>query len=625
MDHVHLPTQFIKNVFSSTFVFDNLKEKLKKIDHKEEKARERKKLDELKKKAVINGVELAKPRNEVEGDTVLRRFRNLSSKRYLNKHQQIILQLFIESNLENIYGDDYKDNEIRIKKENGIKKNRPFALVGCPRRYGKTFIIAWFVACALVTFKGTRVAIFAPALKQCQFFIRYVRQFLSYIRQLGVDLNMPGDSKLEIEVESPYYPGVINSVISLSCNADTSRGVGANIIIADEVSYIVEAYILSVILPLLTVEKTSFAGISTVNGEDNHFYRLLAMHDPDDDNCPIQVYQFYASCFACRRAGIGTACRHLVKEQPRWITSDRKSDVFKMYDALGGSDMADQELSGIVKQKHLHAFDLDSVNEMFDECSIVTSREIGEWLIRKPGCMLFSAIDPTGGGGSDLAIVTAIYEKGICTIVGAESITASKPSECFDKIVLHYKTLRKNPLFRDSPITVWVEGNLIWQYQEITDLLVDNIPLCYVMDKTYSDASSTVIGANQKSKGVKGQMTNSETKQEMWRITKDHLAAKRISFYEDMVTVHHPMPLNKKFNSVNALRHIFKNQMSNFYIILKRAVDPTFSRNIVTFSGKTGKTQGRDDVAMSLMILIDAICRYISTNRERVTLSSKSI
>ncbi len=603
-------------------VLDTLSERIRKIDLKEERGWEKTNLQALKKRSVASGVELAKKANEVEGDIILRRFRNLSSKRYLNKHQQIILQLFIESNLENIYGDDYKDNEIRIKKEHRIKKTRPFALVGCPRRYGKTFIIAWFVACALVTFKNIRVAIFAPALKQCQFFIRYVRQFLTYIRQLGTDVKMPGDSKLDIEVESPYYNGVMNSVISLSCNADTSRGVGANIIIADEVSYIVEAYLLSVIFPLLTVERTSFAGISTVNGEDNHFYRLLAMHDPDDDNSPLQVYQFYASCFKCRRSGVATACRHLVKEQPRWITSDRKADVFKMYDALGGGEMADQELSGIVKQKHLNAFESSWVDSMFDEHNIYKGAEIAEWIARKPGTMLFSAIDPTGGGGSDLSIVTAIYERGRCTILGAESIAATRPSDCFKQIIKHYETIRKIPIFRDSPLYVWVEGNMLWQYNEITDMLAAKVPLCFIMDKTYSDASSSVISANHKANGVKGQMTNATTKQEMWRVAKDHLMDDRVGFYEDMVTVHHPMPLNKSISAVNAIRQMFKMQLMNFYIIVKRTPDPTTGRNSITFSGKTGKTQGRDDIAMAFMILVDAICRFIATNQERTALSN---
>ena len=615
-----LPESILEDLASLTldddYILKHLTVKIDDISMAMESRMRRKRERAIKKRSLRAGIKLLKKSKRVEGDVILEKLRNILSKRSINKHQQIILEILIPGNFDNIYGDAFENNRLRIMRENSVSKIKPYALVGVPRRWGKSYILAWFIAVVLVVFKGVKIAIFAPALRQCEYFIEMVSKGLSYIHNiLKIPVVRSVDNKLTIEVESQIYPGVFNRVESLSCNADTTRGVGANIIIADELSYIMEAYILSVILPLLTVAKTSFAGISTVNGEENHFFKFLSMHDPDDDNSAIEVYQFYAACFKCRHSGKASVCKHMVDQQPIWITQDRKQDVNQMYAALGNEKMAEQELSGVVRQMHSNAFKEEYVNRMFALTNIVNKK----WFENFPGIggkppLLFSFIDPTHGGASHLAVVTAAYVSGILVIVGLESFPASQPSD-LEPIVTHYETIRKDPFLGNIPIGIWVEGNLLWQYGEIVRLLRARLRNIFIYDKTYADSANTLVGNSQHQGGhhVGGQITNHLIKQSAWLITRDHLTFNKIMFYEGLVTVKEP-PFTKAGISMRAAcRALLFNQLLNFFVVVQPAQNPAFQRPKVTFTGKTSKTGGIDDLAISMQLLIDAIIRIITS------------
>ena len=596
-----------KNIISKTFIVDELIDKLENIQIRDDRRRALKEENKAKRKYMLNGVIVMGNDNKIEGDIILDKMRSLISRRYMTKNQLIIMEILISANLENIYGYAFKDNELRIKKENSVHKIRPYVFVGVPRRNGKTFVVAWFVTVALLYMQNVECVIFAPSRDQTKIFFQEIRASLDFVAALGIPFKVISNSMKEICIRSPcenYY----NKILALGSNSDTSRGISANIVIADELSFITDAYLKSVILPLLMVSKTSFIGISTVNGEENHFFKFLSMQDTEDASCPIEVFQFYGACFNCRHKGNVESCKHLINEQPDWISDSRKKDVAKMYKVLGGEDMARQEIMGMVKQENVNAFDENHITRMFDAQHMVDEKIFSI----KPS-MVYSVIDPTGGGGSDLAIVSFVYDSGRMIIIGLESIRGSSGPELFPHIEAHYRELRKNNLFRDASIGVWVEGNMIYIYHDITNFLSNSIPRLTIFDKTYADSSSLALNNGKGGSTNTGQVTNAVIKQHMWKLTRDHLEFDRIYFYEHFVTVFNPRPFDQGVSARHSVRAILNNQMVNYFMFRINPMNPHTQQTKLAFSGKTSKSEGKDDMAVALQLGLECVNRLIST------------
>lgn len=597
-----------KSTIDNNYILDLLNDKLQNLEIRKKKRDALKGEKTTKKTQVSKGVSISKKNKKIEGDLILERIRNTLAKRYLTKNQMIIMEILIAANLENIYGKAFKDNELRIKKENNVSKIRPFALVGVPRRNGKTFAVAWFVAVCLVFMKNINCAIFAPSYLQSEFFIKEVKASLRFLQSIGLQIDLTTNSQYEICVKSAYFPGAFNKIVALGSKADTSRGISANIVIADELSFIPENYIKSVILPLLTVSKTSFIGISTVNGEENHFFKFLSMQNPDDPSNPIEVFQFYGACFECRHTGKIDTCKHMVNEQPEWITSTRKKDVGDMYAVLGGEDMARQEIMGMVKQENINAFDESCISRLFDEKHLVDDTVFTV----KPS-IVFTNIDPTGGGGSNLAINTYVMDAGRIIIVGHESIKGVKGKEVFPSIKKHYEEVRNIPILKDVPIGFFIEGNMVWIYHDIVEFLTENLPKITIFDKTYADSASLALNSGAAKSGETGQITNAVIKQQMWKLTRDYLEFDRIFFHKDFVTVKHPKPLSPDMSARDCVRAILQNQLTNYFIIKIDPQNPYTQKTKVAFSGKTSKSEGKDDNAVVLQLSVESANRFIST------------
>lgn len=606
-----------KSTVETNHVMDLLTSKLQGLEIRKRK-REVLKSEKLsKKKESIRGVNVLRNNKKIEGDLILERMRNLLSKRYLTKHQMVIMEILIAANLENAYGEAFKDNELRIKKENNIPKIRPFALIGVPRRNGKTFAVAWFITVCLLFMRGINCAIFAPSFLQAEFFIKEIKAGLRFAQKLGYKVELTTNAQHEICVKSDYYPGVFNKITALGSKSDTSRGISANIVIADELSFIAEGYIKSVILPLLTVAKTAFVGISTVNGEENHFFKFLSMQNPDDPSNPIEVFQFYSACFKCRHSGKEGSCKHMINEQPEWITTSRKKDVGDMYAALGGEDMAKQEIMGIVKQENQNAFEEKYISRMFDEKHLVDEKMFSE----KPA-MIYSVIDPTGGGGSDLAIVTYVYDAGRMIIIGLESIKGTCGKDILPYVEAHYREIRKIEMFKDTPFGIWVEGNQVYIYHDIVDFLQEHVPKITLFDKTYADSSSLSLNSGKGGSSETGQITNPVIKQQMWKLTRDHLEFDRIFFFKEFVTVKHPKPLSMEYSARQTVRSMLQNQLMNYFIIKIDPQNPYTQKTKLAFSGKTSKSEGKDDMAVALQLGVECITRLISTGGMQKLFSS---
>lgn len=113
--------------------------------------------------------------SKIKGDRILLELRLcLKCFKTRSKQQVIFHESFIQANLKNIYGDDFLSNEIRIKHENLIDQIQEFALVCCPRRFGKTTAVAMFIAAYLICCEDAKVVVFSPGKRQSSMLLKLI-------------------------------------------------------------------------------------------------------------------------------------------------------------------------------------------------------------------------------------------------------------------------------------------------------------------------------------------------------------------------------------------------------------------------------------------------------------------
>ena len=586
-------TEEVQVFVNPFYCLDELSKKFRELDIKEEKALMTVELEKRRQKTNNSFVEIAKSKKVVDGDRVVKNFRNVVWNMNLTSHQLILNEIYLQANLENIYKHDFKENEIRIKQEHCTSSLRPYAFVSMPRRNGKTYGTGTFTAGALTTFSGFYVVVFAPSLKQCDFLRNVIVQIIqeAYRRNL-VDFEIVKFNAREIVIR-PAGRKEVNTILSLPTTVNTVRGAGANFIIGDELSFFKTDFILKMLLPLLTVNKTALAGISTVDGAENHFFKFIQMYDPTDPTCPIKVYQFFSSCAACRKKGVTNHCKHMLNERPWWLSEERSTNVKKMYKVLGGDEMADQELGGVVKKEKRNAFEKEDIDYMFSQLAIVKD----DWFSNDIK-NVYSFIDPTGGSASDLSIVTGVYESGNYIIIGCELIYATRMGDCQDQIENHYRTIRKLNLFKNSAIRIWIEGNSPWTFNTIGDFILNlGINNLFLMDSTSRTVASTVLANSSQRINNKNARpyTQNETKRSMYIKYTKLLKEKRVKFWEGFVSVHHPRPDDYKgISAPNFIREQLRTQHMDYCIFIQQALN-RINEDKVVFTGKVQHGKSRDD------------------------------
>ena len=600
-------TQVSPTFVNPFYVLDQLSVKTKECEIKERKSQTTKMVNLKKQRIAVGDVEIARTKKIVEGDEILQNSRRILWKSDLNIHQLTLSEIYTQANIENIYRRDFKENEVRIKLENNISEFRPYAFVSMPRRNGKTYGTSAYVAAALVFYRNFHVKIFAPTLKQTEIFRDMVLAHLYNFMEAGVEFEIVRKNPRGLSVR-PKGSIEINTLVCLPTTVNTVRGVGANMIVADELSFISNNFVLKMLLPLLTVNKTSLAGISTADGADNHFFKFLSMHNPNDPTCPVNAYQFFDACFECRVKKIHNTCKHLLNEKPTWISEERSTNVKKMYKALGGEELCDQEIGGLIQKTKRNAFNTDMINDLFGESNIITE----SWFTKDVEDV-YSFIDPTGGGASDLAIITAVYENGNFIFVGIELIHGTRPSDCFYEILQHYKTIKSMKLFKNSNLRVTIEGNTPWSFNDIADLLLaSNIEKLHIMDGSSMSVASTVLGSTQRlDDNVKKPETRDHTKAEMYIQFSEHLKQRRIKFINTLVTIKHPRADEPEKSARDLVRDILRKQFDNYCVVVQESMNVAFHPAKITFSGKIQHGKSKDDGVTGSQLCLLYILKYL--------------
>jgi hypothetical protein len=93
-------------------------------------------------------------------------------------HQREFHDAFTASCIRNIYREEYSANHLRILEENGWSECRQEVFICCPRRFGKTFAVAMFVAAYAWTQAGQTQCIFSPSRRQSKMLLDSIKKFV---------------------------------------------------------------------------------------------------------------------------------------------------------------------------------------------------------------------------------------------------------------------------------------------------------------------------------------------------------------------------------------------------------------------------------------------------------------
>lgn len=172
---------------------------------------------------------------------------------------------------------------------------------------------------------------------------------------------------------------------------------GANLIIIDEAAHIAPELFFKVIVPILQMADTALFALSSPEGSQNFFSKLINLKVGDEPF--FRVCDCQMICEDCRKLEPEKQilCNH-VKQQAKWL-STKKGDRLKL---LYGADSATvaKEMMGVIADDYLPCFPQELINSMFSLPPIVT---------KSSPKYVFITVDPSGGGVSQLGICSGYY------------------------------------------------------------------------------------------------------------------------------------------------------------------------------------------------------------------------
>jgi hypothetical protein len=531
---------------------------------------------------------------DVPGDVVLKNLRRAIRRFRLTSQQLIFSELFIASQLKSIYKQDYAAHELRIKEENDLDELFQYALICCPRRFGKTYFTAIFCACLLVCVPGTKIVLFSPGKRQSTMIMNLIRQNLKHLKQWH-DWEITKNNVEELVVN---VDGDERSCMGLPAKEETTRGTGGTCVICEEAAVMPPKFFVQVVLPVTGPEMTSCICISTVKGttvegQENWYSQLLELTHPDGKPF-FNIFKFYLACDKCIREDKAAQCQHNLHELPWWQDPSKQLLLRNIMEKLNFADSAAQELQGIAKNNLKTVFPQKEVMKLFNPK--ITPLFSHSQMTEEPPIVFVSIDVSLGGDKSHTSLMSTFPYQGNIIIVGAESIPSKLTEDYREVIVRHVVQLRSIPKLYRSQVIICLENNTVGPARQVMiDLLSLNHEWIRIMEKTGNDITSSSLyeGVKQRQFGVRtqGQMGQGNQKEEMVYDLRASLISQQFKFSDQFFCLTPDLSTDDYKKSLQA-------QLLAFAVKIQ-VVESSFSKPKRTYDGKHA---GPDDDAMCMML-----------------------
>jgi hypothetical protein len=152
--------------------------------------------------------------------------------------------------------------------------------------------------------------------------------------------------------------------------------------------------------------NTALFALSSPEGSNNYFSKLLNLKLPDGEPF-FQVCDCQMICSDCRKLEMDQQilCNH-VKQTAHWLSSKKGARLKLLFAADPAT--AIKEFAGIVADDFVPCFPKELIQQCFSMPPYVT---------KSTPKFVFTTVDPSGGGMSQLAICTGYYDDDLNFVV----------------------------------------------------------------------------------------------------------------------------------------------------------------------------------------------------------------
>lgn len=473
--------------------------------------------------------------------------------------------MFLSTCLRIIYGDDYERERHRVMAKYGFKSKKQQSIICAPRRFGKTFSVAFFTVVVAIVLPDIEISIFSPGKRQS---VALMNHIFTFMKKLNEDDRVIQKNEEKMRVRT--LNGRESKINAYPSAVKTLKGVSGTIIILEECAAIDPAVLFEVVCPLHQLDITALIAISTITTDDNFFTKYTNMKDKNGDDL-FSVRHVYLSCEPCRDKGpeVAAKCSHNNISLPGWSSARKRRTVNNLM--AGQEDMLAREIGGIANAKFGKAFNKKFINQLMDAPRYVIDRHGVDYPV------LFFAVDPNAGGkNSHFAICTSLNFRGTTIIVGLESFPTKSAKENHQIIVEHAKRFATLDHFYNTLKVFILESNLGFESQHIAGVLQDNLSRTLVM--------------NEKD-GRTGFLTTNPMKTQAVEKTRLKLAEGSFAIANEDNFVCISQPYNK-------IVGMFATQLGDFAEMIKEF---DYKNPTKTFAGKH---VGPDDMVMTLLMTV---------------------
>lgn len=186
-----------------------------------------------------------------------------------------------------------------------------------------------------------------------------------------------------------------------------------------------------VIVPLLEMDNTALICISTPQDSLNFYSEMFDMKGPD--GLPLfRTIQVGLACAECLAKGKGGDCPHNVDEIPPWKSKEKFDFVKTLYGDR--QDLLLRESVGTITEDQSSLLPTTWVERFMN-----TSDDVDADTTR----YVIVACDPNGGGDSQMALVSVVFDRGRLVLVGVDSFAVRGHDQIETLLIAHIRALRE--------------------------------------------------------------------------------------------------------------------------------------------------------------------------------------
>ena len=322
------------------------------------------------------------------------------------------------------------------------------------------------------------------------------------------------------------------------------------------------------IVPMLSVLGTCLLGLSSPDVQENYFSTLLNLKKENGQPF-FQVVNCFQICSKCMKLEQAKAykCNH-IKSSAHWLSQRAIKDLKSLYKSDPAT--AIRELGGVSVSDYKPALRKEEVQRCFAMQPFITQHS---------PALIFTCADPSGGGPSQLAIVSGYFTRlGDVVIIGLDAEPVRDEKEEYMALHRHYNKLNENKLWREAKKIFIPENNLGMEAMHMDSMVKDIAGVETFWEKPNKPG---VCKAGKNSREYQFLLSNC-------------LANGGLYFDRDCFTV-------TREKTVQCMKDQLQEQMLRYHFSVKKAPDES-GRDRVHLTAKMGSLQ--DDLLIATMMVI---------------------